>query len=131
MQDRPSAGELLYAVESFLDDLVHGLEGSRSFHARVAANAVRIVRREIENEDAAIAAEWSGLDAILGSEARPDTLSDAKSRLRERNEALCERIRLGQADDDAVFEHVRSAVHAKLRVSDPALLERSGHAFEG
>lgn len=129
MQDRPTADELLEAVEHVLDDLTANLEGSRSFHARVAANAVRIVRRELENEDDALAAEWAGLDSILGDEQRPERLADTRDRLRERNTALSALIEAGEADDGPparhVFEHVRATLRNKLRVSDPALLERS------
>ncbi|MCH7630069.1 MAG: hypothetical protein IH997_15375 [Proteobacteria bacterium] len=68
MQDRPTYDELLAAVEQFLDtEIVPNVPGSRGFHARVAANAIRIVRRELSNEEERLAAEWSGLDAILGS----------------------------------------------------------------
>jgi len=130
MQDRPTADELLTAVEHFLDDLTANLEGSRSFHARVAANAVRIVRRELQAEDEALADEWDGLDWILGPEVKPERLGELRDRLRQRNTALSDLIQAGQADDDPlarrVREHVRATLRNKLRVSDPALLERSG-----
>jgi hypothetical protein len=129
MQDRPTADELLEAVEHFLDDLTANLEGSRSFHARVAANTVRIVRREVESEDEALADEWDGLDAILGPEQRPECLAEVRDRLRQRNTALSDLIQAGEADDGAlareVYEHVRATLRNKLRISDPALLERS------
>ncbi len=52
MQDRPSYDELLAAVEHFLDtEIVPNVPGSRGFHARVAANAIRIVRRELSSEE--------------------------------------------------------------------------------
>lgn len=130
MQDRPTADELLTAVEHFLDDLTANLEGSRSFHARVAANAVRIVRRELQAEDEALADEWDGLDWILGPEPKPERLGELRDCLRQRNTALSDLIQAGQADDDPlarrVREHVRATLRNKLRVSDPALLERSG-----
>ena len=48
MQDRPSARELLEAVEQFLErDVVSALEGPKQFHARVAANVMRILAREL------------------------------------------------------------------------------------
>lgn len=129
MQDRPYADELLAAVEHFLDELTAGLEGSRSFHARVAANAVRIVRRELESEDEALADEWDGLDSILGPEEKPERLTELRDRLRQRNTALSNLIQAGDADDPRlarrVLEHVRATLRNKLRVSDPALLARS------
>ena len=130
MQDRPTYDELLAAVARFLDDeIVPHVEGSRGFHARVAANAIRIVRRELETEDEALGAEWSGLDALLGEEKRPAARPGLREALRARNAELCERIRAGEAEEGPfahrVFEHVRQTVRDKLRASDPELLRRS------
>ncbi|HEY5624893.1 MAG TPA: DUF6285 domain-containing protein [Dehalococcoidia bacterium] len=130
MQDRPTYDELLAAVEHFLDaEIVPNVPGSRGFHARVAANAIRIVRRELAGEEEQLAGEWSGLDAILGAAERPAGRAELRSALSERNEALCALIRDGGADDDEtarqVFEHVQRTVRDKIAVSDPALLERS------
>jgi aminoglycoside phosphotransferase (APT) family kinase protein len=45
---RPTAAELLDAVRGFLsDDVVPGTDGQLSFHARVAANVIGIVGREL------------------------------------------------------------------------------------
>jgi len=130
MQDRPSYDELLAAIEHFLDsEIVPNVPGSRGFHARVAANAIRIVRRELSSEEEQLAAEWSGLDAVLGPSERPSSREDLRAALRERNEALCALIRDGDADDGEtarkVFAHVQGTVRDKLTVTDPALLERS------
>lgn len=130
MQDRPAFDELLAAVEHFLDtEIVPNVPGARGFHARVAANAIRIVRRELELEDEQLAAEWSGLDSLLGSQPRPEGRTALRSALRERNEAFCKAIRDETADEGSlgtgVFTHVRSTVRDKLRVSDPGLLGRS------
>src|SRR5690606_13181549 len=52
VNDRPSAAELLAAVEQFLEEeAVPALEGPARFHARVAANVLRIVARELATED--------------------------------------------------------------------------------
>lgn len=130
MQDRPTYDELLAAVEHFLDtEIVPNVPGSRGFHARVAANAIRIVRRELSSEEERLAAEWSGLDAVLGAAERPAGREELRTALRERNEALSALIRSGDADDGEterkVFEHVQRTVRDKLTVSDPALLDRS------
>ncbi len=130
MQDRPSYDELLAAVQHFLDtEIVPNVPGSRGFHARVAANAIRIVRRELSSEEEQLAAEWSGLDAVLGPAERPAGRKELRSALRERNEALSALIRNGDADEGEtareVFEHVQRTVREKLTVTDPALLERS------
>ncbi len=130
MQDRPTYDELLAAVEHFLDtELVPSVPGSRGFHARVAANAIRIVRRELASEEEQLAAEWAGLDAILGPAERPAAREELRSALRERSEPLCALIRSGDAENEEaereLFEHVRRTIRDKLTVSDPALLDRS------
>ncbi len=45
MAGHPSAGELVAAVRAFLDGLP--LTGREAFHAKVAANALAIVEREL------------------------------------------------------------------------------------
>jgi hypothetical protein len=127
MQDRPTYDELLSAVERFLDDeIVPNIEGSRRFHARVAANALRIVRRELANEEEHLDREWTGLDALLGSAERPPSRAAFLEALAARNEALCQRIRQGDADGgpfgEAVYAHVRRSVRDKLLVTNPGWL---------
>lgn len=47
---RPTAAELVAAVAEFLDDDVrNATTGQVNFHARVAANALRMVERELAN----------------------------------------------------------------------------------
>jgi hypothetical protein len=133
MQDRPTIDELLAAVENFLDtEIVPNVPGARGFHGRVAANAIRIVRRELEREDEQLAAEWAGLDAILGGSRRPEDRKELRTALRDRNEALCSLIRNGDADDGElaaqVQNHVRNVVQDKLHVTNPQLLSRSEEA---
>ncbi len=130
MQDRPTYDELLSAVEAFLDaEIVPNLEGARGFHARVAANALRTVRSELAAEDKHLAAEWAGLDVLLGRVEAPGGRAALRDAIRGRNAELCARIRRGEADSgpfaEQVREHVRRTVRDKLSVSDPGLLERS------
>jgi hypothetical protein len=127
MHDRPTVDELLRGVELLLDEqLVPSLDGARKYNARVAANVIRIVRRELQLSESQLAAEWRGLDLVLGPQPRPETASATVQALRTRNEELSERIRAGDADEgrfrDIVFAHVRDTVHAKLEVSDPGWL---------
>lgn len=134
MQDRPTYDELLAAVERFLDDeIVPNVPGSRGFHARVAANAIRTVRRELQMEDEHLRAEWAGLDAILGKAALPSTLTGIRAALRSRNEKLCALIRTTSMTEEispAVREHIRQIVEAKLRVTNPGLLARPAAALD-
>ena len=67
MHDRPTVDELLRAVEVLLDEqLVPSLDGARKYNARVAANVIKIVRRELASEERQLDAEWRGLDVVLG-----------------------------------------------------------------
>ncbi len=127
MQDRPTYDELLAAVERFLSqEIVPNTEGARRFHARVAANVLGIVRRELEREEEQLAAEWAGLDGLLGP-AKPQ---EGRAALREvvgaRTADLCERIRAGEADAgpfrEAVISQLRRTVRDKLLVSNPGWL---------
>ncbi|MEK7793508.1 MAG: DUF6285 domain-containing protein, partial [Candidatus Hydrogenedentota bacterium] len=49
MYDRPSIAELVGAVRDFIEQhAMPKLEGHTAFHARVAANALGIVQRQLE-----------------------------------------------------------------------------------
>lgn len=124
MHDRPDVDELLRAVELLLDrELVPSLEGARKYHARVAANVIRIVRRQLAAEERQLDAEWRGLDVLLGAMARPRSPEVLRAAVQTRTAELSARIRAGDADAGEwralVAAHVRDTVHAKLEVSDP------------
>jgi hypothetical protein len=124
MNDRPSAAELLAAVERFLEEsAVPALEGPAKYHARVAANVVRIVARELATEDAHLAREWDGLAALLGDAPKPDDREALCDAIRARNEDLVRRIRAGDADAGAwresLIEHLSRVVADKLDVAQP------------
>jgi hypothetical protein len=88
----PSGAELAAAVREFLEqEVVPATEGRLSFHARVAANVMAQIERELQN----------GL---------PDTSRDAE---------LCAAIRKGTVDLAQAYEAARAAVVAKLRISNP------------
>jgi len=128
MQDRPTASELLDAVRTFLEaDVVPALDGPRQFHARVAANVLAIVGRELAGEETALGDEWRRLAVLLGTEsAAPPGLEALRAAVREATATLAERIRRGEADGgpfrDATRAHVRETVHQKLAVANPRLL---------
>jgi hypothetical protein len=127
MQDRPTVAELLDAVRGFLEhDAIAALDGTARFHARVAANVLAIVARELEMQSAQLAAEWQRLDALLGNTPMPPDVTAQRAGLRGRTTELCERIAGGDADDGpfraAVLAHVRATVCEKLAVANPKLL---------
>lgn len=126
MQDRPTLDELLEAVARYLrEDVMVNTSGRTQFHGRVAMNAVEMARREIATIEEHFSREWDGLDHLLGTQPMPPRLAEMREGLVERNRALSERIRAGDADAGefryAVLNHLRKVIHDKLTVSNPAL----------
>ncbi|MBX3025675.1 hypothetical protein KF840_12280 [bacterium] len=129
MQDRPTASELLDAVRGFVErDVVPALDGTAKFHARVAANVLAIVARELALEDGHVEAEWLRLDDVLEPAILPADPAERRAALRARTETLCARIRDGDADADpfraAVLAHLTATVREKLAIANPKLLSR-------
>ena len=88
----PTTAELAAAVREFLEEeVMPATEGRLSFHARVAANVVAQLERELAG----------GL---------PDTSADA---------SLCAAIRAGSIDLEHASGLIRPTVVAKLRISNP------------
>ncbi len=112
MQDQPSVVELVGAVRDFLQNVaMPQLEGRASFHARVAANALGIVQRELETAPEADAREQKRLETILD---RDGTLEDL-------NRELCARIRNGEIDLDTsgLSVHLWETTLTKLAIDQP------------
>jgi hypothetical protein len=112
VQDQPAAIELLEAVRSFIEgQAIPRLEGRAAFHARIAANALAIVERELELGPAQEAAELARLEVLLGRTGA----------LEELNRELCRRIRAGEMDlaTAGLAEHLRETTLAKLAVDQP------------
>ncbi len=125
MNDRPSAEELLRAVHRFLnDDVVPALSGPARYHARVAANVVAIVAREIETEESHLRGEWQRLGRLLSLDGEPPAdRVGVRAGVTERSRELARRIRAGDADSgswrDQVMAHLRHTVDDKLEVARP------------
>ena len=96
---RPTASELVAAVADFLDnDVRAATDGQVSFHARVAANVLRTVERE-----------------LLDQTPAPDLLGYPDEN------ALAAAIRAGELDDSAaeVLPCLRTLVRHRLAVAHP------------
>ncbi|RJL20803.1 DUF6285 domain-containing protein [Bailinhaonella thermotolerans] len=110
--DIPSAPELVAAVRTFLErDVVPAAEGRVRFHARVAANVLSMVERELrhggpdaEAHAVRLAALGAADDADLARAIREGRLNDGDPEL----------VRL-----------LRESVRDKLRVANPAYLGES------
>ena len=126
MQDHPTVDELLGAVVGFLrDDVMVNTTGRINFHARVSANALDIIRRELQHEEEHLIAEWESLDQLLGAEECPEGLASWREATRRRNADLSARVRDGLADEDPmrsrVMAHLGMVVNNKLQVDAPNL----------
>ena len=130
MQDRPTSIELLEAAAEFVDrEIVPAIEGARQFQARVVANVMRIVAREIQNEDPAVRVEVKALARLLGRDApHLHSLDDLRKASTSMGEELSARIRAGEADSGSwraeVLSVVRQSVEDKLRIANPRYLEK-------
>ena len=112
MQDRPTIDELLEATAAFLREIaVPQLSGHASFHARVAANALDVVRREIELRPAAERDEHARLTALLHTEGS----------LAELNALLSRRIASGEVSlrTPGLAAHLWATTLAKVAIDQP------------
>jgi len=112
MQDEPRPEEILAAVARFLKDTVAPqTTGHINFNVRVAANALEMMRRQIELAPAADKAEVEGLTALLG---RTGAVGDL-------NFELCRRIEAGEMglQTPGLAEHLWETTLAKLAVDQP------------
>ena len=125
MADVPTKVELLEAVQRFVDEeLVPELDGVRRFHARVASNALGIVRRELALESEQLPERFRRLANLLEQAGEPpvdhEALTGAIGELEAR---LCERIRRGEGDAgpwrDSLLEHLRADVAERLAIDHP------------
>jgi hypothetical protein len=112
MQDQPAPPEILAAVAAFLRTVVAGeTTGATAFQARVAANALEMMRRQLDLAPAEEAAELDRLRAILGADGE----------LFELNAELARRIGDGELDlsTPGLAEHLWATTLAKLAVDQP------------
>jgi hypothetical protein len=128
MQDRPTIDELLAAVAGFLqDDVMASTTGRLNFHARVSANVLQMIRRELKEQEAHLDKEWDGLSSLLGQTERPRTIAALSTGIEERNRDLSRRIQAGDFDSgparDRLLAHLRAVSLDKLVVSNPPLAD--------
>ena len=116
MQDRPTAELLLEAVAAALRErVVPATQGPLAFHARVAANALDIARRELMLAPGADARERAALAALLQTDAQTDLIT--------LNRLLCERIA-----GDAMDLHTPGLADALWRATlDKLAIDQPGY----
>ena len=113
MIDDPRGVDILEAVSRLMrEQLIPKLPPDAVFQARVAANAVDLVVRELPTGERLEAESHGRLRALLGRDGP----------LRELEAALSARIREGgiALDDPALMEHLWSTTMAKMSIDQPA-----------
>lgn len=112
MMDQPSMRELVEAVRDFLEQkAMPELKGHTAFHARVAANALSIVARELEQGPQSAKDELERLSKLLGHDGT----------LEELNRELCKSIRNGAftLDTPGLAEHLTITTREKVAIDQP------------
>jgi len=112
MQDEPTPVELLEGVAAMLRDIaMPELSGRTAFLVRVGANAVDLVRRQLENGEKFDAAELARLKALLKTDGT----------LPELNARLCDAIRARRVtlDTPGLADHLWATTMEKLAVDQP------------
>jgi hypothetical protein len=112
MQDQPTPSEVIGAVAAFLKNVVTAqTTGAVSFQARVAANALEMMRRQLDLAPAEDAVELERLKAILQTDGT----------LAELNAVLASRIGAGELDltTPGLSDHLWATTMAKLAVDQP------------
>jgi hypothetical protein len=112
MMDQPSLRELVDAVRNFIETrAMPELEGHTAFHARVAANALAIVVRQLDQGAASAAEELARLKTLLGRDGT----------LEELNRELCRRIRSGTFTlaTPGLAPHLEQTTRDKVAIDQP------------
>ncbi len=110
--DQPSMRELVEAVRDFLETrAMPELKGHTAFHARVAANALGIVARELAQSGVLAEEEVRSLRALLGADGT----------LEELNRELCRRIRAGALtlETPGLASHLEHTTRTKVAIDQP------------
>ncbi len=111
--DMPSVEELTISVRDFLrDEVMRATEGRTSFMARVAANSLDIVLRELDLGPPHLDAERGRLQAMFGTD---ETDTSALRWL------LVDAIRSGEVglDDPDLHHHLRATVVNQVGIDQP------------
>lgn len=114
--DRPTAVEILQAIDGFLQDKVAPqLDAHSQFHLKVTRNLLSLLQREWQQRDVFCGDELQRLHVLL------DNDSDDLETL---NRELCEAIRTGTLgmDNPALKQHLQATARAKLAIDNPRYL---------
>jgi hypothetical protein len=110
--EHPKAEELAQAVAGFLESIRPQLNPRDAFLARVAANAMGVIGRELAAGRAAEDAAAARLSALLGREGALDDL----------NADLCARLRAGEMDaaTPGLLAALRANITDQIAIDQPS-----------
>lgn len=110
--NRPCGTELLAAVRQWVQTVAQPANNeTRAYEARIAANLLDILERELTLGERFAAGERSGLAALLGRDGPLDELNfELSERIRRRE------IGIGNAP---LLAHLRRSAIAKLEIENP------------
>lgn len=112
MHDSPDPSEILAAASDFVKrSLVPVLPPELSFNARVTANALELVARQITEDERVTTANRTKLAALLKCEAPEDVLVAELARRIETGEMVLQ--------DPALIDYLWTTTLAKLAVDQP------------
>jgi len=118
MQDRPTAGELLTTVATYLEDeVMPALDGPLAYRTRVAANLVRTLEREEALGEASLSRERDALAGLLG--LSPAANGSLGAQVAELNRLLVAAIDGGRVEHARAWPVLMEIAHAKLAIIRP------------
>jgi hypothetical protein len=117
MQTRPDITLIIEAVaQHLLHDVLPDMPPGKAYHVRVAANALRLIQRELRLMPIAIAAERERLSELLGESG---SISSSDNDLLNRR--LAGRIANGEVgfDTPLLIDHLWKTTLAQLAIDQP------------
>jgi hypothetical protein len=117
----PKTEELVEAVAGWIDAIRPSLDPRNAFLARVAANGLATVRRELTQGPAAEAAAVARMSEVLGRTGGYDDL----------NNELCARIRTGELtmETPGLLEALRGMALDQLAIDQPSYKHEGSSSF--
>jgi hypothetical protein len=110
---KPAMPALAEALEEFMKAAVQpALQGKQAYEARIAANLLAIIKRELQQGEASRDAEQRDLQELLGRQGTPAELNDE----------LCRNIRCAEMDyrDGRLMGFLRCSVMSRLAIDNPS-----------
>jgi Domain of unknown function (DUF6285) len=118
-----------------MEDLLPMLPDERRYEARMIGSALARVSRQITQSRRAAASEIDAIDALLGVQATTGAVAPSnpdrvlEERLDSTRSELCHALREGRfdtrLDNPGDLLRLREIVHAKLRVTNPKLIDEA------